>query len=126
LTVRSTVCYTVVVVDRSQWLRGVTELLVLAVLQPRASYGYELVERLSALGIDDLSEATVYGTLRRLEAQGLLVSRLAASQSGPARRYYEVTTKGTRWRRETAQEWSAFASTVDRIVATAERKRGAS
>jgi PadR family transcriptional regulator PadR len=117
------------VVDRSQWLRGVTDLLLLSALEDGRSYGYELVERLSAAGIDDLSEATVYGTLRRLEAQKLVTSRLAASERGPARRYYEVTVSGRRWLRDAADRWTSFVDVVDAIVTpattAARRTRGA-
>src|SRR5215470_7227652 len=49
--------------ERSQLLRGVTDLLVLSALSSGRSYGYELVERLQQSTVADVNEATVYATL---------------------------------------------------------------
>lgn len=102
--------------DRSQWLRGVTDVLVLGALRSGRSYGYELVERFTAAGLADLNEATVYGSLRRLEAAGLLSSSLRPSKAGPARRYYELTADGRRAAKDQLVAWREFTATVDRAV----------
>jgi PadR family transcriptional regulator PadR len=112
--------------DRSQWLRGVTDLLVLAALRRGPSYGYALVEQLGAAGFDDLNEATVYGTLRRLEAAGLLSSSLARSTAGPARRNYELTTAGRTALRDGSRDWRGFAALVEGVFDSATRGRSAS
>jgi PadR family transcriptional regulator PadR len=113
-------------VDRSQWLRGVTDLVVLAALRDSPSYGYALVEQLDANGFTDLNEATVYGTLRRLEAAGLLSSSLARSTAGPARRVYELTSAGRRALRDGARDWAAFARLVDGVLRDRRSARSAS
>jgi len=105
--------------ERSQWLRGVTELLVLGALVGDRSYGYELVERLTAAGLDDLNEATVYSALRRLESAGLLASVVVAVTGGPARRYYELTPLGRRRHRDAVERWHDFVGTVESIVGRA-------
>ncbi len=102
--------------ERSQWLRGVTELLVLGALVGGRSYGYELVERLTAAGLDDLNEATVYSALRRLESAGLLGSVVVAVTGGPARRYYELTATGRRRHRDAVARWHDFVGTVESVV----------
>jgi PadR family transcriptional regulator PadR len=113
-------------VDRSQWLRGVTDLLVLSALSRGRSYGYALVEQLGHAGFADLNEATVYGTLRRLEAAELLSSSLSRSTAGPARRYYELTSAGRRALRDSGREWQAFAARVDAQVRAAHQNRSVS
>ena len=67
---------------------------MLAVLSDRETYGYDILSRLEEAGLSGVGDASVYGTLRRLEQAGHLRSRLAASPSGPARKYYQVTESG--------------------------------
>lgn len=80
--------------DRSQLVKGVTDLLVLAVLKKQSAHGYAISERLSDLGLDYLSDAAIYGTLKRLRSQGLVDASLSPSDSGPPRRMFEITDVG--------------------------------
>ena len=66
-------------------------LLLLVKEQP--GYGYDLVTRLKALGIDDDS-AAVYRSLRTLEEKGSVYSYWNTSSTGPARRMYRLTPAG--------------------------------
>ena len=66
-------------------------LLLLVKEQP--GYGYDLVTRLKALGIDDDS-AAVYRSLRTLEEKGTVYSYWNTSSTGPARRMYRLTPAG--------------------------------
>src|SRR5450756_1182054 len=105
-----------------QLLKGVLPMVVLALLAERESYGYELVSRLQADGLTEIATGTVYPVLTRLEREGLVVSRLVASSSGPARKYYvlsaarqaELTRSTGAWRQLTA----TVAVTLGRSLAT--------
>ena len=77
-----------------QLLKGVLSLLLLQLLAERESYGYEVVQRLHDVGLDGVLEGTVYPALARLEREKWLTSRLVASPSGPARKYYRLTPAG--------------------------------
>ena len=66
---------------------------VLAVVEEEDGYGYDVVRRLRAAGFDDVGDASVYGTLRRLYAAGLLASYVVPSESGPHRKYYGITPR---------------------------------
>lgn len=66
---------------------------LLLLLQERSDYGYDLVARLRALGVDDDS-AAVYRILRSLESEGAVTSRWKEPVTGPARRVYEITPAG--------------------------------
>ena len=81
--------------DQTQLLKGVLELAVLAVIAKGETYGYEILSTLEAAGLDGVGDASVYGTLRRLEQAGQLSSRLEASDSGPARKYYSRDRRRT-------------------------------
>ena len=66
-------------------------LLLLVLEQP--GYGYDLVGRLKPLGIND-DAASVYRALRALEHDGAVTSSWRTSETGPARRVYNLTETG--------------------------------
>ncbi|MGF1646569.1 MAG: PadR family transcriptional regulator [Kineosporiaceae bacterium] len=99
----------------TQLLKGVLTLLLLGVLAAQESYGYEVVLRLRRLGLGDVGEGTVYPALTRLEARGLLSSRLVASRSGPARKYYALTEQGTAELARLDDAWTAVRAAVDSL-----------
>ena len=66
---------------------------LLLLLKEQPGYGYDLVTRLKALGIDDDS-AAVYRSLRTLEEKGAVYSYWNTSSAGPARRMYRLTPAG--------------------------------
>ncbi len=96
----------------SQLRRGVLELCLLRVLRDEASYGYEIVSRLEALGPLASSENTIYPLLRRLKADGLLETFVRDSPAGPPRQYYRVTADGRRRLAALSKEWTAMADAV--------------
>jgi PadR family transcriptional regulator len=67
---------------------------LLANLQSRDAYGYQLAQRLSESGLPQFDSATVYRTLRQLDRTGLVASFWDTSESGPARRMYSLTKAG--------------------------------
>jgi PadR family transcriptional regulator PadR len=95
-----------------QLLKGVLPMLVLALLTERESYGYELVTRLQTDGLGDIATGTVYPVLVRLEREGQLTSRLVASSSGPARKYYVPTARGAEELTRSTEAWLRLAATV--------------
>jgi PadR family transcriptional regulator, regulatory protein PadR len=95
--------------------KGVLDLAVLLILVRAESYGYELNQALAAAGFVDLGDATIYGTLRRLEQAGALQSRLVASSDGPARKYYAITDRGTRELKEGMRQWNALVSVMQQL-----------
>ena len=103
-------------VDQAQLLKGVLELAVLAVIARGETYGYEILSTLESAGFDGVGDASVYGTLRRLEQAGHLESRLAASDSGPARKYYSVTPSGTEQLQAGTETWSRINAAFRELV----------
>src|SRR5256884_4757924 len=99
-----------------QLLKGVLSPLLLWLLAERESYGYELVQRLRAAGLPGFSEGTVYPALSRLEREGRITSRLVASRSGPARKYYRPTDSGYTALAEATADWLALAATVNGLL----------
>ena len=103
--------------DTTQLLKGVLDVAVLAVVADADGYGYDVVRRLRAAGLDDVGDASVYGTLRRLYSAGALTSYVVPSDEGPHRKYYGVNAHGLTLLAQQQQTWNAFADTMSRLLA---------
>jgi PadR family transcriptional regulator, regulatory protein PadR len=99
-----------------QLLKGVLSLLLLQLLAERESYGYELVQRLHAIGLTDVLEGTVYPALARIEREGRVSTRLVSSNSGPARKYYRPTPAGYAALAEGTGNWSSLVDIVGAVL----------
>lgn len=102
--------------DTTQLLKGVLDLAVLSVLEAEDGYGYDIVRRLREAGIDEVGDASVYGTLRRLFSAGSLSSYVVPSDEGPHRKYYGLNDRGRERLKEMVEQWNEFASTMGRLI----------
>lgn len=68
--------------ETTQLVKGVLDMAVLAVVAAEDGYGYDVVRRLRAAGLEDVGDASVYGTLRRLFNAGALTSYVVPSEEG--------------------------------------------
>jgi PadR family transcriptional regulator PadR len=101
---------------RSQLLRGVLDLCLLAVVEEEAAYGYEMMKRLRSRGLSIVGEGSIYPLLGRLERDGLVSTHRAPSESGPPRKYYRASPEGQRVLMEGVAEWRAVRRAVDHIL----------
>jgi PadR family transcriptional regulator PadR len=106
-------------VDTTQLLKGVLDLAVLAVVSAEDGYGYDVVRRLRAAGLDEVGDASVYGTLRRLYGAGALTSYVVPSDEGPHRKYYGINAHGRVLLAEQSRTWQDFAETLNGLLAAA-------
>jgi PadR family transcriptional regulator PadR len=102
--------------DTTQLLKGVLDLAVLAVVSERDGYGYDVVRRLRAAGLDDVGDASVYGTLRRLYSGGHLTSYVVPSEEGPHRKYYAVNDAGRTLLASSTGTWRSFTDAMDKLL----------
>jgi DNA-binding PadR family transcriptional regulator len=98
---------------RLELRRGIVVLAVLSLLDS-ASYGYSLIQRLGALGLD-IEEGTLYPLLRRLEKQGLLQSEWDTTESRP-RKYYRISAAGQEVLTLLRAEWQETVAVMRRIL----------
>lgn len=101
-----------------QLLKGALGLILLRLLADGESYGYELVTRVHGLGLVEVADGSIYPALTRLEREGHLVSRLVASTSGPARRYYRLSESGRKALEAGARAWLSLAGVVTPLLNT--------
>ena len=102
--------------DTTQLLKGVLDLAVLAVLSTEDAYGYEVLRRLRRAGLDDVGDASVYGTLRRLYGGGHLTSYVVPSEEGPNRKYYSLNASGRDLLDRSGKTWVGFADTLAALL----------
>ena len=102
--------------DASQLLKGVLDVAVLAVVRDSDGYGYDVVRRLRSAGLEDVGDASVYGTLRRLYQAGALTSYVVPSDEGPHRKYYGINAQGRTVLETQGKTWAAFAATMDGLL----------
>ena len=99
---------------------GVVALALLAVLAraPEPMYGYQIAKTLERFGEGVLSgkQSALYPVLRNLEGAAFLSSHVGPSDSGPPRRYYQITDAGRAALREWAAAWRATRDSVDTVL----------
>lgn len=71
--------------------RGFLQLVILILLE-QPMYGYMMMKTMQEKGAS-IDESTLYPLMRRLEAQGLLISRWDTTEN-KARKYYQITDEG--------------------------------
>jgi PadR family transcriptional regulator, regulatory protein PadR len=98
---------------RSQLLRGVLDLCLLAVIGEGQTYGYEMTKRLRGRGLSIVGEGSIYPLLGRLERDALVETRRATSNGGPPRKYYSLSPEGQRALQNGVIEWKATRDAVD-------------
>ena len=102
--------------EGTQLVKGVLDLAVLAVVAREDGYGYDVVRRLRSAGLDEVGDASVYGTLRRLCSAGALTSYVVPSDEGPHRKYYGINAQGRHLLATEGKTWAAFAATMDGLL----------
>jgi len=104
--------------DTTQLLKGVLDVAVLAVVAGEDGYGYDVVRRLRASGLEEVGDASVYGTLRRLYAAGALTTYVVPSDEGPHRKYYGINAQGRAMLEAQCKDWHVFSSAMTALLET--------
>jgi PadR family transcriptional regulator, regulatory protein PadR len=106
---------------RTQLLRGVLDLCLLAVMQEGPAYGYEMTKRLRARGLSTVGEGSIYPLLGRLEREGLVDTyRAASDDGGPPRKDYRPSRLGQDALAAGVAEWRAVRDALDAVLGPVE------
>lgn len=99
----------------TEMLKGTLEGVVLALLDHRPTYGYEITSWLRDHGFSDIAEGTVYALLIRVEQRGFVDVDKAASEKGPPRKVYSLTPSGRAHLDEFWRTWSFLTERIDQL-----------
>lgn len=89
----------------TEMLKGVLEGCVLEIISRGETYGYEITQKLRALGFSDIVEGTVYTITMRLEKNKLVDIEKKSSTMGPPRKFYRLNEAG---QQELANFWAKW------------------
>lgn len=98
----------------TQFKKGIVEMCILAVINDKDMYGFEVIDTLSKH--IDVNENTVYPILRRLTSQGFFETYVETTNIGAPRKYYRMTSLGVNKFMEYETEWRSFLSGVFNIL----------
>ena len=103
-----------------QLIKGVTEPLLLYLINEIPMYGYQMIKELEkrTTGYFKLKGGTIYPVLQRLEGKGLVKSRWQQITERQRRRYYEITDKGRQFLADRLDEWRDFSTAVSILMET--------
>ena len=90
-----------------QLKRGLLDVCVLAAIEDRDSYGYQIIKDLKPF--IEISESTLYPILRRLESAELLTV-YSTEHNGRLRKYYRITKSGAQRIADFKEEWKEVVS----------------
>lgn len=88
------------------------------------SYGVPILDEIAERTERAVSRPAVYIALRRLEAKGLVVSRMGdatAERGGRAKRYFTLTKAGARQLEQTRQAFARMWADVEHLARKAAR-----
>jgi PadR family transcriptional regulator len=83
--------------------------LILSVLAGGENYGYAIIQQVRELsgGSLEWSEGMLYPVLHRLEQEKLIRSQWRQAENGRKRKYYRLSTTGTRALEKEKTQWLA-------------------
>ena len=99
------------------WQRASLTMLVLEVPAVAPRHGYGISQALVSAGLQPIKGAQLYPALARLEDEGAIAARWEQSESGPARKVYDLTSAGRAQREELHAQWHAFITAAAAVAA---------
>ena len=94
--------------------KGLLEFLVLKIISAEQVYAADILQQLNATEFAT-QEGTLYPLLSKMRREELVDYEWKESESGPPRKYYELTAKGREALRETADYWQKISGTVKNL-----------
>ena len=102
----------------SDLLRGHTDTIILKLLMDRDRYGYEISKLIQtkSSGEYELKEATMYSSLKRLEADESITSYWGDETQGGRRKYFRITEKGKATYAHNKSNWEYAKRVLDNLL----------
>ncbi|HHX28284.1 MAG TPA: PadR family transcriptional regulator [Firmicutes bacterium] len=99
-------------------IRGHIDAIVLGLLSRDDMYGYQICKTIYSKShqLYELKEATLYASLRRLEAQDLITSYWGDEDQGSRRKYYRITREGREAYDKCKADWEFAKKVIDMLI----------
>ncbi len=104
--------------NSGEYIRGFTDYIILSILSKFNSYGYEMTKIIEEVSDQSfqLTDATLYFALKRLQEDGKIKSYLGKNKKGMSRRYYQITPDGIDALHEFRKDWILIENTLSSLV----------
>ena len=89
------------------------EFLILAIVEKKDSYGYDISQTIKLLA--DIKESTLYPILKKLEKAGYMTT-YSQEHQGRKRKYYAITNQGKEQLIFLREQWQSYKDSVDGII----------
>ena len=99
---------------KAQMRKGILELCILSILEKNEAYPSDILNELKESKLI-VVEGTLYPLLTRLKNDGLLTYRWEESNSGPPRKYFQLTELGKSFSKELDSSWKELQNAVQKI-----------
>jgi PadR family transcriptional regulator, regulatory protein PadR len=108
--------------DRSEFLKGTLDMLILKVVALGPIHGYAISQRIQQISRDffQVQQGSLYPALHRLENRGLLGAEWRATETGREAKFYSLTKKGRKQLEAEMASWERISDAVALILRTAE------
>ena len=100
---------------QSQMRKGVLEYCILSIIKRGEAYPGDIIEEMRNAGLT-LLEGTLYPLLNRLKNAGVLTYQWVESSSGPPRKYFRLTDKGSEFYELLGATWNELATGVNFLI----------
>jgi len=100
--------------QKSQMRKGILEFCILLTISKEKKYASDIIKELKTADLI-VVEGTLYPLLSRLRQSDLLAHTWEESQSGPPRKYYELTKKGKETLHALKETWSSLAKSINHL-----------
>ena len=102
----------------SDLLRGHTDTMILRLLFEADRYGYEIVKLIAerSAGEYELKEATMYSSVRRLEADGDITWYWGDETQGGRRKYFKITENGKQTYERNKGNWEYAKRVLENLL----------
>lgn len=100
-----------------EMMKGSIDLLLLSLINQKDLYGYEITKILKRLSNDtyDMSEGTLYASLKRMERKDWIVSYWKDTDHG-RRKYYHITNSGEKELKIKQSNWQWMHTLVQKAA----------
>ena len=108
--------------DRSEFLKGTLDMLILKVVALGSIHGYAISQRIQQISKDyfQVQQGSLYPALHRLENRGWLSAEWKATGTGRDAKFYALTKKGRKQLDAEMATWERMSDAVALILRTAE------
>ncbi len=108
--------------DKSEFLKGTLDMLILKVVELGPIHGYAISQRIQQISKDyfQVQQGSLYPALHRLENRGWLAAEWKATDTGREAKFYALTKKGRKQLDTEMATWERMSDAVALILRTAE------